>query len=328
MAREEIVLRKDADTGPDGQKRESGDWQIYDLSYKQMFSHAELVKALLKSILPEEVVAVLDLKTLQQCSSEFVDRLRRRSADMLWRCRTRGSGDRAYFLIEFQSTLDRWMAFRMLEYSCMLLGRLTGEKRLPPVFPIVIYSGPEKWTARTDLSEMRDLPDPWWEDFQPQIRYLLLGLCETGRRHLPGPDMFSHMPYVAGSDGEQEFDRRLAEAISVGLTHWTEQRFAHFLEWAIYTVEIRYTPDIEELRRKHDRWKSEVLSMRNSEVLETAMRLQQSFVDDGIQIGIEQIQRQVAMDMIEDGVPDDKIRQYLRLDTEQLEEVRRKVNGA
>ncbi len=250
---------------------------------------------------------------------------------MLWRARIRGGSDYVYFLIEFQSTSDRSMAFRMLEYSCMLLDRLSGEKRLPPVIPIVIYSGPEKWTARTDLSAMRNLPDQWWEDYQPQMRYLLLKLYETGKQYLPGPDMFSYMLYVAGSDSEQEFDRRIAEAISVGLIHWTEQRFAYYLEWAIYTVEIRYIPDIEELRRKHDKRKSEVLSMKNSEVLETAMRLQQSFIDDGIQIGREQgreeIQRQVLADMIKDGMPDHKIRLYLRMNSEEIEKVRKKIKA-
>ncbi len=152
------MLAKNVNTNQGGQIKELGKRQIFDLSYKQKFTHAELVRALLIFKLPEEVVAMLDLRTMQQCSSEFVDKLRRRNADLLWRGCILGSDAYAYFLIEFQSTSYLSMTFRMLEYSCLLLGQHTGERRLPTALPIVIYSGLKKWTAKTGCTRCMTCP--------------------------------------------------------------------------------------------------------------------------------------------------------------------------
>ena len=63
-----------------------------------------------------------------------------------------GSGRSLILLLEFQSTVDRTMATRVLRYAGMVFDDLRrqdaldadGELRL---LPVVIYSGSARWTA-------------------------------------------------------------------------------------------------------------------------------------------------------------------------------------
>ena len=56
-------------------------------------------------------------------------------------------------LLEFQATVDRAMAVRMLAYTAMLQQRLVADGALdehgalPPVLPVVLYNGRRRWTA-------------------------------------------------------------------------------------------------------------------------------------------------------------------------------------
>ena len=72
---------------------------------------------------------------------------------MLWRIGTTG-GSWVYILIllEFQSTVDRRMALRMMDYTSTIWMRLGKEDlgpngEYPLVLPIVIYNGERRWTA-------------------------------------------------------------------------------------------------------------------------------------------------------------------------------------
>ena len=89
-------------------------------------------------------------------SADFVSRDLRhpRHGDLLWRIRFR-DGRRLYLmlLLEFQATVDRAMAARMLTYTGLLYERLAADGALrrrgtlPPVLPVVIYNGRRRWTA-------------------------------------------------------------------------------------------------------------------------------------------------------------------------------------
>jgi len=59
-----------------------------------------------------------------------------------------------YILLEFQSTVDKFIAFRMLQYVMELYRELIYKHRvktLPVVFPLLLYNGDRKWTAKESL---------------------------------------------------------------------------------------------------------------------------------------------------------------------------------
>ena len=63
-----------------------------------------------------------------------------------------------YVLLEFQSTVQRFIGVRILNYitSLYLTMIQSGQvkEKLPPVFPILLYNGDPKWTAPETLAEL------------------------------------------------------------------------------------------------------------------------------------------------------------------------------
>lgn len=68
-----------------------------------------------------------------------------------------------YVLLEHQSTLDRMMAWRFFKYLTCIWERWEKDQpgpitALPLVVPLLMFQGPEGWTAPRRLSELFDLP--------------------------------------------------------------------------------------------------------------------------------------------------------------------------
>ena len=90
-----------------------------------------------------EVSANLDFATLEPFPTEHIlEGLRQVRNDVIWRIlRTDGSPCFVVLMLEFQSTIDRWMALRVLGYCYGIWNSLVERKEtgsgelLPPIFP-------------------------------------------------------------------------------------------------------------------------------------------------------------------------------------------------
>jgi predicted transposase/invertase (TIGR01784 family) len=153
----------------------------HDHSYKLLFSHPEMVADLLRGFVREEWVGQLDFASLEKVSGSYVaDDLREQEDDVIWRVRWGQDWLYVYLLIEFQSTVERYMAVRILAYLGLLYqdlvrsGQLAADGRLPPVLPIVLYNGGRRWDAPQEIAELL-VPAPKGLDaYRPRLKYLLL----------------------------------------------------------------------------------------------------------------------------------------------------------
>jgi hypothetical protein len=166
----------------------------HDESYRLLFSHPRMVEDLLRGFVREPWVEELDFPSLERVSATYIsEHLKAREADMVWRVRRgRQAWLYVYLLLEFQSTIDRFMALRMLVYVGLLYqdllrrGDLTPSGRLPPVLPLVLYNGEEPWRAAREVGELIEPMPGAPERFRPQLSYLLLDEGRIPRADLPG----------------------------------------------------------------------------------------------------------------------------------------------
>lgn len=153
----------------------------HDHAYKLLFSHPRLVRDLIVGFVHENRRAAAHLHLLEKASAHFVsDRLRTRTSDMIWRIRARGD-EWVYLLLEFQSTVERFMAVRVLAYVALLYQDLIKSRsfwytRLPPVFPIVMYNGRRRWNPPTSLSRLIRTHVSRPKGFRPHVRYKLINV--------------------------------------------------------------------------------------------------------------------------------------------------------
>ena len=153
----------------------------HDKTYKLLFSHAEMVEDLLRGFVPEEWVGQLDFATLEKYPGSYVsDNLDRREDDVVWRLRCGESWTYVYILIEFQSSVDYFMALRVMAYLALFYQdlvrseKLVAGDRLPPVLPIVLYNGRPRWTAAQDIADLLSPAPKGLERYAPRLRYFLI----------------------------------------------------------------------------------------------------------------------------------------------------------
>jgi len=109
----------------------------HDHSYKLLFTHPEMVADLLRGFVKEDWIKALDFSTLEKASGSYVsDDLRDRHDDIIWRIRwknVQGENQNSawlyvYLLIEFQSSVDWFMAVRIMTYVGLLYQDLIRSK--------------------------------------------------------------------------------------------------------------------------------------------------------------------------------------------------------
>jgi len=174
----------------------------HDLFARFAFGHPERAAAELRAVLPPEVAAQVDWAGLQREPSSVVDpELRERQSDLLFSARLHsGEPLLLYLLLEHQSSVDRWMALRMLRYVLRQLEHWRQQHPdsvvLPVVIPVVMYHGPESgWTAARRVEELFQLPGEaleHWRALVPRFEYLLDDLTterEEALRARPGPPL-------------------------------------------------------------------------------------------------------------------------------------------
>ncbi|QNI02138.1 Rpn family recombination-promoting nuclease/putative transposase [Halomonas sp. SH5A2] len=158
----------------------------HDTGYKELFSYPEFVQQLIEGFAPAEIAQLMDFSTLKSHSGNYITPLfEEKIEDVVWSVNVNWQGVTQevylYILLEFQSSVDRTMPVRLMHYAACFYSELLKQKiitpgqGLPPVFPLVLYNGSERWTASLDLYDMIT-PEPpgLLQVYQPRMRYYLV----------------------------------------------------------------------------------------------------------------------------------------------------------
>ena len=105
----------------------------------------------------------LDFKTLKLMPTVFQKHGQtERRGDLIWRLKWRdGSPCLLAILLEFQSTIDKKMLCRLLEYATLFLEQTLDDDKskglsLPQILPIVLYNGAKPWSAPCVYNELSE----------------------------------------------------------------------------------------------------------------------------------------------------------------------------
>ncbi|MWJ27647.1 transposase [Halomonas sp. ZH2S] len=204
----------------------------HDTGYKELFSYPEFVQQLIEGFAPAEIAELMDFTTLKNHSGNYITPLfEEKFEDVVWSVEVTWQGVTQevflYILLEFQSSVDRSMPIRLMHYvACFydhLLknGTTTPHKGLPPILPIVLYNGAERWTARQDIYDMvRPEPPAFLQVYQPHLRYYLIDEGrytdeELGLRQTPLSGVFSIEKASTNRKGLQQAVDRVVAIIQV-----------------------------------------------------------------------------------------------------------------
>ncbi|WP_374580465.1 Rpn family recombination-promoting nuclease/putative transposase [Pseudoduganella sp.] len=227
----------------------------HDSAFRALFAHPEIVKDLLQGFLPSAWSADFEFDTLERVNGSYVgDAGEQRHSDMVWRLRMQGDWLYLYVLLEFQSSPDPWMALRMQVYLGLLYQDLVKRHetptrgKLPPVVPVVLYTGARKGLVKEQLRELIMPPRAGLDIYQAAQRYVLIDLRRASRRfHFSLDNLLGAlalMAYVVPDEWPielaQRFEQWLQQAGGIELRRtvmvWLQTRLPaadsrHTLEW-------------------------------------------------------------------------------------------------
>ncbi len=270
----------------------------HDLFARFTFGHPERAAAELRAALPPHVVSEVDWASLRRESGSVVDpELRETESDLLFTARLReGRSLLLYVLLEHQSSVDRWMALRMLRYVVRQVEHWRQQHPestvLPVIIPLVMYHGPEGvWSAPRRVEELFDLPGEGeqrehWRVLVPRFEYLLDDLTAERAEALlarPGPPL-ARLAWLALRYGRtEELAQRLPDWTALfAQVHATPEGSEHLV------VVIRYLTWVGD-EAAHKAARRVLHSVVDAQAAEALMRsYAEELIERGRRRGLEQ----------------------------------------
>ena len=213
---------------------------------------------------------------------------------MVWRVKVGGDWVYLYLLIEFQSTIDNYMALRMMVYTGLLYqdlikrGEALKDGRLPPVLPIVLYNGAPRWNAAIEVADLIPVVPGMVAQYRPQMKYLVIDEGFYSEGHLASLQNLVAAVFRIEHPSTPESIRELIGLLEVWLTDMPELKrmFAIWIRATLmrrsnYTIVLPEVQNLKELKM--------ALAERMVEWAEgyKAQGVQQG-VQQGMQAGVQQ----------------------------------------
>lgn len=144
----------------------------HDLRYKRIYTNPLFIEKLLTSFVNEQFIKGLDFSSIKRLDKSFIDsNMRKKESDLVYEIYFKKQPVYFYLLLEFQSTVDRSMPLRFLRYILELsesYGRNKQTKLFPAVFPLLIYNGDRRWTAKLNPNQLyeKSIPSKYIPNFE------------------------------------------------------------------------------------------------------------------------------------------------------------------
>ena len=154
-----------------------------DLTLKDYFKNCTYFADFINGVLynGRQVISASDLELedtdVSAVDDDNVTALERRR-DIAMRCKEKGK--EVIIGIENQSTVDRDMAIRILiydafKYNQQLKNKKKDNRKILPMYTIVLYSGDEKWNVSESLIESLDIPEDF-KEFVNDWKYKIIDI--------------------------------------------------------------------------------------------------------------------------------------------------------
>lgn len=216
----------------DKNKNKNSDKKItnpHDRFFRGAMSDPEVALAFIKRHLPSETVKKMDLSSLQLMPGTFINEdFSESSTDVLYKVFVDGKPGYIYTLIEHQRNPDSSMPLRVLEYSCAIFRahmKATNSKKLPLLYPVVLFNGRNNHSQVTDLYEMFEDAETARLTFPHAFRFIdlnqmddeelqkesLFGVVEIFLKHAYTRDIISLIQNKTARDLEELLEKNKSE---------------------------------------------------------------------------------------------------------------------
>jgi len=257
--------------------------QSHDRGYRAIFSNVELVQQLLESFVHESWVKDIDFIQATLFNTSVISpAYQKKESDIIWRLPLKSGFDVYLFLLlEFQSSVDKFMAFRMLQYIIQLYHSLKKQNpkltSLPPVFPLVLYNGEQPWTAPVQFVDL--IYPPIAGAYIPKFEYFKLVENEFKRDELLRLKNLISALFLIETSTVAEYPSTIEQVVGI-LETANPVLYKELVRWLWHTIGQEAPPELDKLPRT-----KEVPTMLAAELQREREAIRQQSLLEGLQKG-------------------------------------------
>ncbi len=308
---------------------------IHDTGYKRLFSDKRIFRQLLETFVDLDWVKDIDFDSCELLDKSFVsDHYKETESDIIYKVKLREQDLYIIILLEFQSTIDRFMSLRFLNYiSNFLMDFVQSAKQkprsLPAVFPLLLYNGDKKWTAPQALDQLID-GNELLGNYGIRFQYFKIAENEFSKEKLLKISNLISTLFLA----EAYYDPKELEERLISLFEKEEDKrgISLLLNWFFNLREHgRISPgDYDKLERVY-KDKEEVKEMLITALKKEKQAIYEEGKQDGIQEGLQEGLHaksvKVAERMLRKGQDIDFICEITELSRDEVLQIKKRLDG-
>lgn len=299
----------------------------HDKFFKETFGKVEIAKDFLNNYLPQNIINIVDMGTLEPQKDSFIDKeLKEIFADMLFKVNIEDEEGYIYFLFEHKSYTSKNVSFQLLKYMIEIWeAKIKNEKtdELPVIIPLVIYHGRDKWNIKNTLVEMIKGYDNLPQDMKkyiPNYEYLIYDISRYTDEDIKG-ELKLRILLTIFRDIFTKDDKGLQETVLKSIEYLREleeqQTSVEYFETLmkyIFSARVDLTKEAaNEIIRK--------IETTYPEGSEVVMTLAEQFREEGTMRGLEKVVRKSIIK----GLTTEDIMEITGLKKEEIEDIRKSM---
>lgn len=305
----------------------------HDAAFKDLMGRKELAKDFIENNLPEEVLEIMDLETMERKDGTCVGKnLEETFTDLIYGVKINGKDAYISLLLEHKSRPDRQTIFQVSRYILDAWTKLSKDNQaeLPVVIPIVFYHGTGKWNYRTDIRDMipgyYELPE-YLKERIPTMRHDIIDMHKN-----PDSDLEKYRPitrlvlkvfkYVT-----QEDEDKLMEVFLIALEEAFEEEDEETVVSVTEVLMVYVSVTDKDITEEKLVKKIEELGGKGSKLMTILEEREQKGIERGRQEGELKRARETAIELIKMGLNVEQIMTATKLPKEEIETLRKEISS-
>ena len=292
----------------------------HDKFFKKSISKKETAKGFLKHYLPNDLLAKIDLNTLQIEKDSFTnEELEEYFSDTVYKAKLDEKESYFCFLFEHKSYPDAQITLQLLKYMLRIweLKKEQKTEKLPLIVPLLIYHGRDDWNIGVKLSDIVEVIPPEAEEYLPDFKYILFDLSSYSKEEIKGTGQMRVFIDVLSAVFQDDFEEKFHDAISV-LKQLEEQNKAidYFQTVVKYIMEAdAIDTNLEEVTKIVNRVSKE----KEGEIMSIAEELRKEEREKARKEKLK-----IAKNLLDMGMNIHQISEATELNEEQIKKLKRK----
>src|SRR6056297_945229 len=233
----------------------------HDHYFKNTFGQKEIARDFLESYLPKEILNILDLNTLTNQKTEYIDKkLKSFFTDLLYQVNINGQEGYIYILYEHKSYHDEKTIFQLLKYLAMIWDEHydSNKKTIPAIIPILIYHGEKELKIKTRLWDMIENVDTLplsLKKMLPNFEFIAYDYSPKGKETIKGSALIQAILWMLKAIREKNkkafqkgYSKFLEQVQIIGETYGMEKALEIYVITLVYIFNTREDITQEELQ--------------------------------------------------------------------------------